>query len=253
MKVLAINSSPRSHGISKTGILLDALVKGITEAGAETAIVQLRKKSVRNCIGCYTCWTKTPGVCLHDDDMTRELFPKWMASDIVVYATPLYHFTVNARMKTFIERTLPILEPFMFRHDGKTHHPVRQKPPKAVILSVAGFPEASVFNYLSTYANMLFGKGLLAEIYRPAAELMTLPLFHEQAQAILDATTQGGRELIQSMKISKETMEKITEPTVQDLDSFADMANSFWKVCIEERMTPFEFYQKNMVRPESES
>ena len=48
-------------------------------------------------------------------------------------------------------------------------------------------------------------------------------------------------------------MEKITEPIVQNLDSFADMANSFWKVCIEERITPFEFYQKNMVRPESEA
>ena len=250
MKVLAINSSPRSHGISKTGILLDALAKGMREAGAETEIIQLRKKSVRNCIGCYTCWTKTPGVCVHDDDMTRELFPKWMESDIVVYATPLYHFTVNARMKTFIERTLPVLEPFMFRHDGKTHHPVRQKPPKAVILSVAGFPEASVFNYLSTYANMLFGKGLLAEIYRPAAELLTLPPFHEKAQAILKATEQGGQELVQSMKISKETIGIITQPVVEDFDSFADMANSFWKVCIDERMTPFEFHQKNALSGE---
>jgi multimeric flavodoxin WrbA len=71
MKVLAINSSPRSHGISKTGILLDALAKGMREAGAETEIVQLLKKSVRNCIGCYTCWTKTPGICTHNDDMTH--------------------------------------------------------------------------------------------------------------------------------------------------------------------------------------
>ncbi|MFH0958987.1 MAG: flavodoxin family protein [Pseudomonadota bacterium] len=250
MKVLGINSSPRSRGISKTEMLLDALARGMREAGADVEIVQLRKKSIKNCIGCYTCWTKTPGVCLHDDDMTRELFPNWVASDIVVYATPLYHFTLNARMKTFIERTLPILEPFMFRHDDKTHHPVRQKPPKAVVLSVAGFPETSVFNYLSGYANMLFGKGLLAEIYRPAAELMTLPFFQEKAQTILNATAQGGRELIESMKISTETMDQITQTIVDDFDSFADMANSFWKVCIEERMTPLEFHKKNMVNVE---
>jgi hypothetical protein len=99
---------------------------------------------------------------------------------------------------------------------------------------------------------MLFGKGLLAEIYRPAAELMTLPPFHEKAQAILKATEQGGRELVQSMKISKETIGIITQPVVEDFDSFADMANSFWKVCIDERMTPFEFYHKNMVEHESE-
>ena len=72
MKILAINSSPRGDGISKTGLLLDALIKGMREAGAEVEMVQLRKKSVKNCIGCYTCWTKTPGTCVHNDDMTEE-------------------------------------------------------------------------------------------------------------------------------------------------------------------------------------
>ncbi len=244
MRILALNSSPRGNGISKTGLLLDALAKGMREAGADVEIVQLRKKSVKNCIGCYTCWTKTPGVCVHNDDMTKELFPKWLESDIVVYATPLYHYTVNARMKVFIERTLPAWEPFLKRVDGRTHHPIRQKPPKAVVLSVAGFPESSVFSYLSSYVNMLFGKGLLAEIYRPAAESLTLPPFQERAQAILDATTQAGRELIQSTKIFKETIDKITVPIIEDFDAFATMANSFWKTCIQEGLTPSELQKK---------
>ncbi|MGC8603015.1 MAG: flavodoxin family protein [Desulfomonilaceae bacterium] len=244
MRILALNSSPRGNGISKTGLLLDALAKGMREAGADVEIVQLRKKSVKNCIGCYTCWTKTPGVCVHEDDMTKELFPKWLESDIVVYATPLYHYTVNARMKVFIERTLPALEPFMNRVDGRTHHPVRQKPPKAVVLSVAGFPELSVFSYLSSYVNMIFAKGLLAEIYRPAAESLTIPQFQEKARVILDATTQAGRELTQSTKISKETIDKITVPIIEDFDSFATMANSFWKTCIQEGLTPSELQKK---------
>jgi hypothetical protein len=54
------------------------------------------------------------------------------------------------------------------------------------------------------------------------------------------------------MKISKETIGKIIQPVVEDFDSLADMANSFWKVCIEQKMTPFEFYQKNMFEHESE-
>ena len=60
MKVVAINSSPRGHGISKTGILLEALVQGMRDAGAQVETVELHQKTVRNCIGCYTCWTKTP-------------------------------------------------------------------------------------------------------------------------------------------------------------------------------------------------
>ena len=113
MKVLAINSSARSDGISKTGMMLDSLAQGMRDAGAEVEMIPLRKKKVNNCIGCFTCWTKTPGVCVHKDDMTNELFPKWLEADVVVYATPLYYFTVNAALKTFIDRTLPILEPFL--------------------------------------------------------------------------------------------------------------------------------------------
>ena len=85
----------------------------------------LRKKKINKCIGCYTCWTKSPGVCVHKDDMTAELFPKWVEADLAVYATPLYYFTLNAVMKAFMERTLPVLEPFLHRVEGKSFHPMR--------------------------------------------------------------------------------------------------------------------------------
>ena len=252
MKVLAINSSPRADGISKTAMLLDALVKGMRDAGAEVETINLREKKIKNCIGCFTCWTKTPGVCVQKDDMTTELYPKWLEADLAVYATPLYHFTVNATMKTFIERTLPVVEPFLKRGDDSTSHPLRQKLPRAVVLSVAGFPEASVFAQLTSYINFLFGKGLVAEIYRPAAEMLRLPQFPGTTKDILDATAQGGRELVQSMKISKETMERIAKPIVDDFDTMANMANVFWKSCIREGLSPKEFDERRLIpRPDS--
>ena len=102
MKVLALNSSPRGDGESKTAIMLNSLVAGMQESGAEVEVVALHRKKIRTCDGCFTCWTKTPGTCIHKDDMTRELFPQWLKADLVVYASPLYHFTVNAVMKAFI-------------------------------------------------------------------------------------------------------------------------------------------------------
>ena len=61
MKILALNSSPRSEGQSKTEIMLKSLVKGMREAGAEVEVVDLRKKTIKNCVGCFSCWTKSPG------------------------------------------------------------------------------------------------------------------------------------------------------------------------------------------------
>ena len=111
-KVLAINSSLRSGGQSRTELMMINLVKGMRQAGAEVEVVNLRQKKIRQCIGCFTCMTKTPGKCTIKDDMTEELFPRWLESDLVIYATPLFHHTMNAAMKTFIERTWPVCQPF---------------------------------------------------------------------------------------------------------------------------------------------
>ena len=78
MKILALNSSPRTGGQSKTELMLNHLVEGMQDAGAEVEVINLHAKKINYCIGCYTCWTKTPGKCLHKDDMTEELFPKWL-------------------------------------------------------------------------------------------------------------------------------------------------------------------------------
>ena len=107
MKVLALNSSPRGGGQSRTEWMLNHLVTGMQAAGAEVEKIDLRKKKINYCIGCFTCWTKTPGQCLHKDDMTQELFPKYIAADLVVYATPLYHFTLNAECKIFEQGQTP--------------------------------------------------------------------------------------------------------------------------------------------------
>jgi hypothetical protein len=254
MKVLALNSSPRGGDQSKTELMLNHLVQGMREAGAEVEVVQLRKKVVKNCIGCFTCWTKTPGVCIHKDDMTDELFPKFLKSDLVVYATPLYHFTMNASMKAFVERTLPMLQPFLEQENEKTHHPLRHEFPKAVFLSVAGFPEISVFDQLSSWANFIFGRSerLVAEIYRPAAESLSLPFFKAKTKDILDATSQAGREIVESLKVSQETLTRVTQDLTEDKEMLGKMGNLFWQSCIREGVTPKEFAERGLIpRPDS--
>jgi putative sterol carrier protein/FMN-dependent NADH-azoreductase len=254
MKVLALNSSPRTGMNSKTELMLNALVEGMREAGAEVEVINLREKNVKNCIGCFTCWTKTPGVCVHKDDMTNELYPKWLESDLAVYATPLYEFTLNATMKAFVERTLPVVQPFFEEKDEKSSLSTRYEPPKAVFLSVAGFPEPEVFDQLSSWVNFIFGRSerLVAEIYRPAAEVMVNPGFEEKLRDILDATRQAGRELVESSAVSSVTMARITQVVVEDREIMSKMANLMWKTCIAEGVTPREFMEKGLMpRPDS--
>ncbi len=236
MKVLALNSSPRSSDKSKTELMLNCLSKGMREAGAEVETVALREKTIKHCKGCFTCWTKTPGICIHRDDMATELFSKWRESDVVIYATPLYNYAMTAMLKTFIERTLPAAQPFFEIHEGRMFHPLRHKVPAVVILSVSGMPDEEHFSALSAHVRYLYaspGRRLLAEIYRPAAEAMTSPFFKNQLDDILEATTQAGRELVRSMEIFPQTLKRITQPLI-DAPSFVEVANEMWKTIIAE-------------------
>ena len=252
MKVLALNSSPRNRKQSKTELLLSHLVQGMQEAGAQVELIHLREKKIKNCQGCFTCWTKTPGECVLKDDMTSELFPKWLQADLVIYASPLYHYTVNAAMKSFIERTLPVLEPFFVEHQGHTVHPLRHPHPGIVLLSVAGFPEERVFQQLSAWGNFVFGSKLVAEIYRPGAEAMTNRFYQKPAEAVLSAAVQAGRELVLSNQVSTDTMDRLRQPIVEDLKLWHNMGNLMWKTCIAQGITPMAFAEKEVVpRPDT--
>lgn len=248
MKVLAINSSPRAgKGRSKTELLLKSLVEGMRQAGAQVEVVNLKEKKVRFCQGCFTCWTKTPGQCILKDDMSQELYPKWLEADLAIYATPLYHFSLNAHMKAFVERTLPFLEPFFERGEGGAiHHPLRHKPPAVVMLSVAGFPEMEVFSQLSSWARFIFREGLLAEIYRPSAEALGTVMGKEVLPSVQEALQTAGRELVESRRVTPETMAAITQP-VLDKETIAGITNMFWRTCLENNLTPRECTEANLV------
>ena len=91
----------------------------------------------------------------------------------------------------------------------------------------------------------------MLQIYRPAAESMRPSDGGEKVTDILDATVQGGRELVKSMAISPETMARIKHPFT-DFETMAPIVNIFWQTCIDEGVTPKEFESKEMVpRPDS--
>jgi len=104
---------------------VQAFLEGAREAGAShTEIVYLKGKNIKHCIGCFTCWSPTPGVCVHHDDMP-ELLLKVRQADVIVLATPLYFYMISGLMKDFLDRTLPLGQPFMEVKGDVCRHPPR--------------------------------------------------------------------------------------------------------------------------------
>jgi multimeric flavodoxin WrbA len=227
MNLLAFNSSPRDQETSKTELVLQKFLEGARRAGASTETLYLRDYRIKHCLGCYSCWLKTPGRCVQKDDMSEELFDRYLHADLVVLASPISPGTMNARMKLFVERTLPMMDPLAAAPEagGVPHR--YEKMPKVVTLSVCGFWDQSMFQALSLTWRMCLGGDLIAEIYRNSAEFLSLPEFQTQAQMVLDAVAQAGEEVVRQGRVSPDTLAALTQP-LAPADTLMRLSREFW-------------------------
>ncbi len=227
MNILAFNSSPRDHETSKTELVLQQFLEGARRAGAATETLYLRDYKINHCLGCYSCWLKTPGRCVQKDDMAEELFDRYLKADLVVLASPVYHGTMNARMKLFVERTLPMMDPLAEAPEagGVPHR--YEKMPRVVTLSVCGFWDQSMFEALSLTWRLCLGGDLIAEIYRHSAEFLSLPEFQTQARTVLDAVAQAGEEVVRQDRVTPETLAALTQP-LAPADTLMRLSREFW-------------------------
>jgi len=229
VKILAIQGSPRPKE-SNTEVLLQEFLEGARSQGAETETIYLKEKKIHPCIGCYTCWTKTPGTCVFNDDMP-ELLEKVGKSDILVFATPLYNYNMTALLKAFQERLLPRLDPHLVKTGETYRHPQRyESNRKAVLLSTCGFPEISHFDPLRHVFRHIEGNGgapIIGEILMPAGELLKQEGMRDQVQEVLRIAYQAGIEVVRDGRVSKETEAKIQKPLLGP-DEMAEMANLWW-------------------------
>ena len=97
--ILIISASPRRGGNSDT--LCDQFMHGAIDAGHSVKKVFLRDKHVNYCLGCGLCTTGKP--CPQKDD-AAEIIEAMLAADVIVMATPVYFYSMNAQLKTLIDR-----------------------------------------------------------------------------------------------------------------------------------------------------
>ena len=101
-KVLILSGSPRKGGNSD--ILCDEFAKGATEAGHNVEKIRVSEKNIHHCIACYHC-SKNSGACVFKDDMA-EILQKMIDADVLVLASPVYFYSIDAQLKAVIDRTV---------------------------------------------------------------------------------------------------------------------------------------------------
>ncbi|MBQ6430582.1 MAG: flavodoxin family protein [Oscillospiraceae bacterium] len=100
--VLILSGSPRKGGNSD--LLCDEFARGAAEAENKVEKIRVAEKKIDYCSGCYFCQT-SGGVCAKKDDMP-EILQKIIDADVIVLASPVYFYSIDAQLKTLIDRTV---------------------------------------------------------------------------------------------------------------------------------------------------
>ena len=100
-KVLILSGSPRKGGNS--GLLCDEFLRGALEAGNDADKIRIAEKKIGFCSACYFC--RNSGGCAKKDDM-GPILQKMIDADVIVLASPVYFYSIDAQLKAVIDRTV---------------------------------------------------------------------------------------------------------------------------------------------------
>jgi len=231
-KVLAFNSSPNMDK-GNTALILTPFLEGMRDAGAEVELLYTKKLKINPCQGEFNCWLKTPGKCIHKDDM-QKLLPKMREADIWVLASPVYVDGITGPMKNLVDRVLPMVQPFIELRDGHCRHPAREghAPRKLVLVSNCGFWEVDNFDPLIVHmeaicrnADMEFAGALL----RPhGGGLRAMKEAGAPLDDIFEAAKEAGRQLVRDGAMSAETLATVSRE-LMPRETYLQFANEYFQ------------------------
>lgn len=126
MKITILNGelAPGDGAIDRA---LDELTPLLCDEHRVT-VHRLRDRSLKGCTGCWSCWVKTPGRCIHRDAMD-EILPSIISADLLLFAAPLSMGFVSALLKGACDRMIPLLHPYIEIVAEECHHQRRHGRP----------------------------------------------------------------------------------------------------------------------------
>ena len=160
MKVIGFNASPRKN--ANTQSLVEAVLKGAENKGAETRLINLNQLNVKGCQGCEAC-KKDLGKCFQKDDLS-PLLKEMAECDAVVLGTPVYYYQVSSQLKALIDRFYCFVN---FELDPETWE----------VKEIRAFPEGKKFVVVTSRGDV--------------EETETYPELYEQLQNWFNAVVSG--------------------------------------------------------------
>ncbi|CCZ55629.1 iron-sulfur flavoprotein [Clostridium sp. CAG:1219] len=83
--------------------------------------------NIKNCIGCFSCWTKHPMECCIKGDNINKLPEKIIKADEIIIITKIKNGCYSSFVKKVLERIIGIVKPYFTIRDKEIHHKLIKK------------------------------------------------------------------------------------------------------------------------------
>ena len=115
-QVVILLGSPRKNGNSTA--LAERIAEGARAAGAHVESFYLHGMTIKPCTACEGCHQPESSGCVIQDDM-QKVYPALAAADALVFASPIYWFTMSAQLKLAVDRCYALIGPKGHAFKGK--------------------------------------------------------------------------------------------------------------------------------------
>ena len=102
--IMILNGASRKNG--STSRLVKAFTEGAVSAGNQVQEFYLQDMEIHGCLGCEGCSRARKGTenpCVQKDDMA-EINKAFTKANVVVFASPVYFWTISGPLKTATDR-----------------------------------------------------------------------------------------------------------------------------------------------------
>lgn len=82
--------------------------------------LDLTNVTIKDCIGCWNCWMKTPGRCVHKD--LNTFYAKYLEADKVIIFSKVTKGFISGNLKSLFDRMIPLFLPYIDVSTGESRH-----------------------------------------------------------------------------------------------------------------------------------
>ncbi|MBC8453748.1 NAD(P)H-dependent oxidoreductase [PVC group bacterium] len=239
MRLLILRSIRRKGGYTQR--FTDLFVQGAKDAGAELHDIDLTKKKIETCKGCYHCWLATPGKCVINDD-AQELLEEIKAADVILCASPFYYYSMNSCMHTFLERTLPLTKAGLdTTPDGLFRNSIRYpdlwKEKSMIFLTVGALRNMANFNPFKDTCKLI-ADGLTMKLggvlIRPESHLTGFPRVEAKTfKKIQSAFIEAGKAAALTGTVPEQTLQDASSLLSHNAPFFKEHSDVYWEKAVE--------------------